>query len=159
MLDIEKPRQVILVSCRHEGKDNIIALAWHMPVSVEPQLYAIAVSKKRLACEMISKSRQFVINFIPFELKEKVLYCGTHSGKDADKFKECKFDKEEAVKVKCPIIKQCSAFMECMLATEIEMGDHVIFIGEVVNSGKKNDKKRIFQTSGKEKYNFTTTVE
>jgi flavin reductase (DIM6/NTAB) family NADH-FMN oxidoreductase RutF len=106
---------------------------------------------------MIKKSKQFVINFMPFELKEKVLYCGTHSGIDTNKFKESGFDKEEATKVNCPIIKQCSAFMECKLINEIEADDHVIFIGEVVNSVKKNDKKRIFQCSGKERYNFTTT--
>ena len=58
MSELTDPRQVILVSSRAEMdilgkkelKDNIITLAWHMPVSFNPKLYAIAIGKTRFSC-------------------------------------------------------------------------------------------------------------
>ena len=139
MSDVTDPRQVVLVSCRanikdrftgeENQKDNIITVAWHMPTSFKPELYTISVGKTRLGCEMIGKSRCFVVNFMPFSLKEKVLFCGTHSGEKIDKFKEAGLTKEESEKIDCPRIKEACAFMECEVVNEIETGDHVIFIG------------------------------
>ena len=164
MSDVTDPRQVVLVSCRanikdrftgeENQKDNIITVAWHMPTSFKPELYTISVGKTRLGCEMIGKSRCFVVNFMPFSLKEKVLFCGTHSGEKIDKFKEAGLTKEESEKIDCPRIKEACAFMECEVVNEIETGDHVIFIGKVLNSRVNNYEKRVFQIKG---YNFTTT--
>ncbi len=153
MSELTDPRQVILVSSRaemdvlgkRELKDNIITLAWHMPVSFKPNLYTIAVGKTRFSCEMIRKSKAFVVNFVPFELKKQALICGTKSGKHIDKFKEAKLTKEEASSVDCPRIKEALAYMECEVVDEIETGDHIIFVGKVLNSRFKKEGKRLMQ--------------
>jgi len=72
MSEITSPRQTILVSCRDRIKDNLITVAWHMPASFSPELYAIALGKTRFSCRMIKKSKCFVVNFMPFNLKDKV---------------------------------------------------------------------------------------
>jgi flavin reductase (DIM6/NTAB) family NADH-FMN oxidoreductase RutF len=156
MSELTDPRQVILVSSRAEMdilgkkelKDNIITLAWHMPVSFNPKLYAIAVGKTRFSCEMIKKSKAFVVNFIPFELKKEVLVCGTKSGMHVDKFKEAKLTKEEASSVDCPMIKEALGYMECEVVDEIEAGDHIIFIGKILNSDVKKEGERLMQKAG-----------
>ncbi len=153
MSELTDPRQVILVTCREEMdimgkkevKDNIITLAWHMPVSFNPNLYAIAVGKTRFSCSVISKSKAFVVNFVPFKLKEQVLICGTKSGMHIDKFKEANLTKEEAKNVDCPRIKESLAYMECEVINEVDAGDHIIFIGKVLNSEIKGKEKRLLQ--------------
>lgn len=159
---ITNPRQTILVSCRADlevmgktiHKDNIITLSWHMPVSFSPVLYAIAVGKSRFSRQIIDKSGCFVVNFIPYELEEKALFCGRNSGVDIDKFKEATLVKEEAEKIDCPRIKGAVGYLECEVVNSVEAGDHIIYIGKVLHQDLKNNKKRLFQKLGDK---FTTT--
>ena len=162
--DVANPRQVILVTSRAEiktkfspepvTKDNIFTLAWHMPVSVDPPLFAISAGKTRYSAKLIHESKVFVVNFMPLKLKGEVLFCGRHRGEDVDKFKETGLEKEEADKVDCPRIKQALGYLECHVVNEIEAGDHIIFIGKVLNMNLKTQDKRIFQKGGDV---FTTT--
>jgi len=162
--DIANPRQVVLVTSRaeikkrfsteHDIKDNIFTLAWHMPVSFEPPLYAISAGKTRYSTGLIQKSKVFAVNFMDIKFKKEVLLCGRNTGEHIDKFKEAGFAKEESEKIDCPRIKQASGFLECHVVNEVEAGDHIIFIGKVLNMGLKKQGKRIFQKGGDV---FTTT--
>jgi flavin reductase (DIM6/NTAB) family NADH-FMN oxidoreductase RutF len=155
MRDVVNPRQVVLVTSRahmtprfkakEEEKDNIITVAWHMPVSFEPPIYAVSIGKTRYSRELISKGKAFVVNFMPYEMLEQVVRCGTISGEHINKFKEAGLEKENADTVDCCRIKNALAYLECEVEQEIEAGDHIIFIGKVLKTGKNREGKRIFQ--------------
>jgi flavin reductase (DIM6/NTAB) family NADH-FMN oxidoreductase RutF len=144
--DIAKPMQVILVTCRGE-KDSIISLAWHMPLSFTPELYGICVGKTRYSHSLISKSKVFCVNFVDIEFKDDVLFCGSNSGKDVDKFGGTRFKKEECETINCPRIAQALAYLECKVVGKKETGDHTIFIGEVKKKALKRTGKRIFDST------------
>ena len=57
-----KPNQIVLITSRFYGKDNVMAAGWHMPVSVEPSLYAVAIGKARYTRDLIHRSKVFVVN-------------------------------------------------------------------------------------------------
>lgn len=133
------PRQTILVTTNLEGKDNIITLDWAMPVSFEPCLIAISVAPQRFSSNMLKGSKEFVVAIPTPEMEEAVLYCGSHSGKDTDKFKETGLTKQKAEKISAPLIKEAGANIECRLVDTIEAGDHSIFIGEILKVHKTND--------------------
>jgi len=153
MSELTDPRQVILVTSREEMdimgkkqvKDNIITIAWHMPVSFDPRLYAISVGKTRFSADVISKSKVFAVNFVPFSLKDKALLVGTKSGRHMDKFAETGLGKEECSSVDCPRIKEALAYIECEVVNEVDAGDHIVFIGKVVNSAVEKGGKRLLQ--------------
>ena len=161
--DVGYPRQVILVSSRArvktrfspepEVKDNIFTLCWHMPVSFDPPLFAISAGKERYSAKLIRESKVFVVNFMDIKYKDDVLFCGKNSGEHIDKFEETSLEKEEANKIDCPRIKQASGYLECQIEQEIGAGDHIIFIGKVLNMELKKQGKRIFQKGE----DFTTT--
>tara|TARA_Y100000310_G_scaffold161488_1_gene161369 strand:+ start:72 stop:560 length:489 start_codon:yes stop_codon:yes gene_type:complete len=153
MSELTDPRQVILVTSREEMdifgkkeiKDNIITIAWHMPVSFNPNLYAVSVGKTRFSAEIIKKSKAFAVNFVGLLLKEQVLLCGTKSGMHIDKFSETGLTKEECESIDCPRIKEALGYIECEVINEVDAGDHIIFIGKVLNSELKKDGKRLMQ--------------
>jgi len=165
MFDIINPRQTILVSCRAEItdrfsnkqiiKDNLITVDWHTPISFNPQLYAISIGKERFSSKLIKESKCFVVNFMPYSLKKQVLFCGRNSGEFIDKFKETGLEKEEAEKIDCCRVKQALAFIECSVIKEIELGDHILFVGKVLKSKLKEYDKRLFHLEGDK---FTTTI-
>ena len=146
--DYANPRQVVLVTSREAGQDNIITLAWNMPLSFEPMMYGIAVGFTRFSYTKIKESGVFVVNFMSLEYEKEVLYVGKHSGENNDKFKETGLEKIEAETINCPIIKQASAFLECKVKEDIKVGDHALFIGDVKRAEKNDDSDRIFQIKG-----------
>jgi flavin reductase (DIM6/NTAB) family NADH-FMN oxidoreductase RutF len=155
MVYFAEPIQTVLVSCRANVeimgkevlKDNMITLDWHMPVSFEPSLYAISVGKSRFSRLLIEKSKCFVVNFMPFSLKDKVLFCGRKSGRHMDKFKETGLKKEEGESVDCPRIADACAGLECEVVNSLEAGDHTIFVGKVLKEIYRNDAPRLFHLS------------
>lgn len=156
MGQINNPTQIVLITSRYKDKDNVMAMTWWTKTSFQPNLYIISVAKIRYSYELIRKSKCFVINFMPYEFKDKILICGKKSGKDFDKFKECGFHKIEAEKINCPIIKEAIAYLECKIVKKIDSGDHTLFLGEVVNSKLIRQAKRAFQL---DKDVFTTTID
>jgi len=153
---ISNPCQTILITTRYKGKDNVMTADWHMPLSFNPMMYAISIGKTRYTLELIKKSRVFVINFMSCRFKDEILYCGTHSGREVDKFLKANLEKEEAETIDAPRIKHSLGYLECKVIKEIETGDHVLFIAEVKKALLKEKGKRLFHLFGDR---FTTTEE
>jgi flavin reductase (DIM6/NTAB) family NADH-FMN oxidoreductase RutF len=129
------PMSTVLVTCSDEkGNTNIITIAWHTTISKNPPLYGISVAPGRFSYDLIKKSKEFVINFSSFDILEKIHFCGTNSGKKIDKIKEAKLTLIDSEKIKTPSIQQCYAHFECKLNDTIRLGDHDLFVGEVVNA-------------------------
>ena len=133
----------------------MLAVAWHMPVSKEPFLYAIAVNKQSYSKRLIEESGVFAVNFVPFSWKDKVLFCGRHSGMHRDKFAESGLEKEECTSLHCVRVKDALGYLECQLVQTIDAGDHVIFLGKVLHEEQLHQEKRLYHVYEDE---FTTTV-
>lgn len=151
---LSNPLQTILLTSRAEGKDNVMTLDWHMPLSFEPMMYAVSIGKTRHSLELVKKSKVFTVNFMPKDFEKQILFCGTHSGKDLDKFQNAGLEKEEAETIDCPRIKQALGYLECKVEKEIEAGDHILFVAAVAKAELKKKEKRLFHLFGDK---FTTT--
>jgi flavin reductase (DIM6/NTAB) family NADH-FMN oxidoreductase RutF len=145
MSEITDPRQTILVTSRYKGKDNIITLSWHSPVSFSPELYAIIIGHSRYSNEIIKKSKVFCVNFMDIKHKKAIDFVGSNSGEGIDKFSKAHLTKQECAKIKCPRLGEALAYLECKVVNEVEAGDHTIFIGEVIHSNINKEGKRILQ--------------
>ncbi len=127
------PEQVACaVSLDEDGRATIIALGWAMPTSIKPPLVAISVGHTRYSHECIEKSGEFVLAFPNEHQADAVLFCGTKSGRDVDKFKESGFNPVKADLVEPPLIEDAVINLECKLVGSHRTGDHTIFVGEIV---------------------------
>lgn len=126
------PRPTVLVSCLLDGKPNIITVAWSTPLSHDPPLLGVSIGLERYSHEVIDKSGEFVVNVPTVELIEQTIFCGEKSGREVDKFKEAKLTPIPSLKVKAPSILECVAHLECKVAQRIRVGDHTLFVGEVL---------------------------
>jgi len=135
------PMQAAIVTCTdEEGKTNPITVAWHTPISKKPPLYAVSIAPARYSHDLIKKSKEFVINFMPFELVDKVHFCGTHSGRNTNKIKETKLTLEPSKKIKTKHITESFAHLECTMYDTIKLGDHTLFVGEIQHLEHDEDK-------------------
>ncbi len=131
---------LILVSSCYKDKSNIITLAWHTPISKNPALLGIAIAKSHLSYELIKKSEEFIINIPSLDIIKQAVFCGSISGRSVDKFKESGLTSEKADRlITTPRIKECIGHLECYLRDIKEIGDHGLFIGEVIFASAQED--------------------
>lgn len=116
------------------GRPNIITLGEIFNLSVaKPVIVGIAIAPMRYTHELIRTTRQFVVNLPRASMLDKVLKCGTTSGRVVDKFKEFGLTPIPAAKVKPPLIAECPVNIECeLIGDPITIGDHDLFRGQVV---------------------------
>jgi flavin reductase (DIM6/NTAB) family NADH-FMN oxidoreductase RutF len=128
------PRQVVLVTTRHEGADNIWPMDFHLPLSFEPPLYGIATTRLGYGAELVRRSGVFVVNFVPATWETRVFLCGNVSGRIVDKFAAAGLGKEEAESVDAPLLADALGALECRVRQVVEVGDHTLFVGEVTRT-------------------------
>ena len=126
------PNPVMLVSAAFEDKESIITLAWGGTSGSNPPYVSIAIRKSRYSYSLIKNSKEFVLNIPTASMLEQVEFCGTKSGRDFDKWKECNFTKGESVNISTPYIVECPVSLECKVFQILELGTHDLIIGEVV---------------------------
>lgn len=127
------PLPAVMVTCRNKGIDNIITVAWTGTICTNPPMAYISVRPSRYSYNMIKESGVFTINLTTKKLVKATDYCGVKSGRDVDKFKEMNLEKEEAIKIDCPVLKDSPVNIECKVREIQELGSHHMFIADVVN--------------------------
>ena len=125
------PAVMVSVSDR-KGNDNIITVAWAGTVCTNPPMVSISVRPERYSYHMIKETGEFVINLTNKKLAFATDYCGVKSGREVDKFKEMHLTKEQAEKVKVPLIKERPVNIECQVRACKELGSHHMFLADVL---------------------------
>lgn len=127
------PEHVVLASVLGpDGRPNLITLGWCMTTSGDPPMLAISVAFTRYSHACLTANPEFVLAFPAASQAAAALWCGTHSGRDADKFKEAGLEALPARKVKPPLVAGAVANFECRVEATVDTGDHTIFAGRVV---------------------------
>jgi len=126
------PRSAAIVTVNHAGRKNAMAVAWHCPISFNPPIYGIAVSPKRYTYNMVTESRQFAINFMPYEKIDLIAEVGGSSGSYTDKFTQFNIAEDSPVKLDVPILRDAYVAYECRVTDNKVIGDHAWITGEIV---------------------------
>lgn len=123
-----------LTSICKNGKPNVMACAWATPVSEEPPVVIVCVSKESYTAELIKQTKEFVISIPTKKLLKALWICGKTSGRDTDKFKKAGLKIINAKKVKSPLIKGCVGHIECRLWKTVKAGECYAFFGKVIHA-------------------------
>jgi flavin reductase (DIM6/NTAB) family NADH-FMN oxidoreductase RutF len=143
------PEQLVVAIAKDKnGKANPVTLGWTMVASAEPAMMAIAVAKGHYSVKTIRHSRCFTIAYPSSDMAEAVLFFGSRSGRDTDKFAEFACKTEPAKKIDSVLLTDAAANFECELVSEAVAGDHIIFVGEVVASHVNTQRKKRLYTVG-----------
>ncbi|MEM2637303.1 MAG: flavin reductase family protein [Candidatus Korarchaeota archaeon] len=145
------PRPVGLVGTwdAEVNRTNLMTASFLMPISFSPPYVAFAVAPSRHTWTLISKVPEFTLNMVSLELREAADICGTHSGRNTDKFKVAKLTPVRSDKIKPEWVKESPIALECVVEDTKLYGDHYIVVGRVVAEHINNrDYKPILHWSG-----------
>ncbi|MEM3833189.1 MAG: flavin reductase family protein [Thermoprotei archaeon] len=125
-------QSVVITSAWGNFIDAMVAV-WSIPLSYNPPLVGIAIAPERFSYRLITNSGAFAVNLLPFEYSENVNYLGSFSGRYVrDKISRAKLTIMPGKKLKVPVIAEASGVAECAVKRQIELGDHDLFVGEVI---------------------------
>lgn len=123
---------VALVTSSFRGRTNVMPLAWHMPVSSDPALIAIAIEQSRYSVDMINHSEEFALNIPKRPMLHHVQYLGALSGEHVDKLEAAQLSYFAPSRVTAPLLDGCAAWIEAGVRHQLPFGDHILYIAEVV---------------------------
>jgi flavin reductase (DIM6/NTAB) family NADH-FMN oxidoreductase RutF len=128
------PVPAVLVSSGGNKKweQNLITIAWAGSICSDPPMLSISIRSERHSYDIISSTREFVVNVTTEKQAKAVDWCGMVSGRDVNKFERTKLTSARALKVNCPIVLECPINIECRVQKIIKLGTHNMFLAEVI---------------------------
>ena len=132
------PVPPVLISCGTMEKPNVMTAAWTGVLCSDPTLVYVSIRPSRYSYELISQSKEFVINLPTVALAKQVDLCGVKSGRTVDKFKLSGLTPAVCTKVSAPQVLESPISLECRvleikhLETADGKGTHDMFLAEVL---------------------------
>lgn len=127
------PLPVVMVSCKRPGeKANIITLAWAGTINSDPPMLSVSIRPERYSYDIIKETKEFVVNLTTEALVRQTDTCGVKSGRDIDKFKECRLTPSESKIISAPGIMESPVNLECKVREILPLGSHDMFLADIV---------------------------
>lgn len=141
---------LLLAASKRSGESNVMTIGWGMVGVVwYLPIFTVLVRPSRFTYQFIEDSGEFTVNVPSPELRKFVNFCGSHSGREVDKFAEFHIATSPGQRVSTVTIDACPWVYECRvvqkndvlpetLAPEIisayyPRGDlHRVFYGEIL---------------------------
>ncbi|NIP26772.1 MAG: hypothetical protein GWN67_20825 [Phycisphaerae bacterium] len=143
------PEQVVIAIAKDkDGRPNPVTLGWTMIVSGKPPMMAIAVASKHYSIETITHSKCFTIVYPSSDMADAAMFFGSRSGRDVDKLAEFDCQTAPAKEIDSVLLADAVANFECTLESQVEAGDHIIFVGKIVCSHVNTEPKKRLYTIG-----------
>jgi flavin reductase (DIM6/NTAB) family NADH-FMN oxidoreductase RutF len=86
-----------------------LGFAWKKPMMM------VMVRNSRHTYSLIEKAADFTVSVPAGDMKREIAFCGTKSGRDVDKFKQCKLKTAPSRQVVSPIILVPGTHFECRI--------------------------------------------
>ena len=121
------------------AKQNICVVNTVAQVTDTPQRISVTVLKTNLTCEMIAASGTFSAAILDIDSTlEDVAHFGQQSGRSTDKLTGMDIQNDTLGN---PLyIQNCAAALSAAVVQKIDLGTHMLFIGEVKDASVLSDK-------------------
>ncbi len=121
-----------VISAQAKERKNGYVANTAFQVTAEPSQLAISCNKDNLSAQVIAGSGFFSVSVLDQDTSKEIIgRFGYKSGKDIDKFEETQFfESPEGIPV---VTEGCIAWFTCKVVKTVDVGTHLLFIGEVLD--------------------------
>lgn len=133
-----------LITSRGPYGDNIMAAEWTHHISYSPGLIAVCLGYGKATAENINKTKVFGVSITAEDQNVVASIAGGSSGKNVNKvsaLKELGYKFYNAKKINILLVEGAVLNIECKLVNKFELGDHTMFVGEVLDVAYNSSKK------------------
>ena len=125
-----------MLTAEEDGRDNGCIVNTAVQVASLPTRLMVSVQKGNLTREMVEKSRKFNVSVLTEDVPfETIRHFGMQSGRNVDKFADfVGFERSENGLIY--LTEHTNALFSCEVVEKLDLGSHMMFIGEVTESRK-----------------------
>lgn len=135
------PTYLVTVNDPRDNSKAAIAVAWATPISVNPPMFGVVISPNKASHAIIKEAGVFTVNILPLDVVDKIWWTGTHTGRQYENKITAagltavpgKTDKNSTS------VEEAIASFECKLKNVIPIGNHTLFVGEVISADASED--------------------
>jgi len=111
----------LLVSRDKEGRPNAMTIGWaQIGIIWGRRIMSVMVRPSRYTYQCLEVSRDFTV-CVPYpDQTDEVMFCGTQSGRDHDKFAECGFTAMPSEGLNSPYIDECGVCYQCQVVNHAD---------------------------------------
>jgi flavin reductase (DIM6/NTAB) family NADH-FMN oxidoreductase RutF len=131
---------VALITTHSSKGDNVMAAEWTFNVSYDPLLIAVVVAPRHATHAAIVESGEFGVSMASTEQFALTSFAGGFSRDEADKLSADAVKTRPGAVIQAKLVEGALAQLECKLVSQHKVGDHTMFIGEVV-AGRGDEAK------------------
>ncbi|MFZ5442879.1 MAG: flavin reductase family protein [Myxococcota bacterium] len=122
-----------LITAAANGRRNVMAAAWVMPLDFEPPKLAVVIAQDTFTRQLIEASGELVVQVPTKKLVDLTWTVGSTSGSEQDKFAAYGIETAAAAKVAAPLVAGCIAWLEAKVIPQPALAtDFDLFLVEVV---------------------------
>lgn len=123
----------IVSSKSADGRFNAHISNTALQVTAEPARFIVCSNKDNLTTDFIAESKLFSVSVLQENVDLNYIgHFGFRSGKKFDKFKDIGYKLGSSG---VPIVtEKCVAYIECKVINQVDVGSHILFIGEVIDA-------------------------
>ena len=123
-----------VIGSRGREGDHAMTANWLTQVSFEPEIVAIAIEKDSFTRQLVEEGGVFAVSILKSGQKEV-------AGRFAKADKSAMRREELVTKMTgAPVFHEAMAYLDCRVVDRKEIGDHVVFFGQVVDAGLLDEK-------------------
>ncbi len=128
------PSGLYVIGSRSGERRNGMTLNWLTQVSFDPKVVGIGVDKVAVTHELITEGGTFTVNTVARDDRAIVRKFTKPVDVDLDAMTLNGFPFHEGV-TGTPILDQAPSYLDCEVRQAVDVGDHTLFLGEVVDCG------------------------
>ena len=146
---MEQIRKGAFLTVQAGDEVNIMTIGWaSLGFLWGRPMMTIMVRKSRYSYDIIEKSSEFTVSVPVTDMSKELAYCGSKSGKNHDKLKECNLEFFPGQEVNTPILNIPGIHFECKIVYKSDLNSanlidsykhlypnkdyHTLYYGEIV---------------------------
>jgi flavin reductase (DIM6/NTAB) family NADH-FMN oxidoreductase RutF len=140
-----------LITTNGRWGHDVMTAEWVHQVSYSPALVMVNVDDSNATADNIKKSKEFGVSIASVGQAAVARIAGSYTGKETDKMailRELGTGFYKAKKIDAYMLKGAALNLELKLIKQEKVGDHVMFIGEVIGMSASSDAKPLAFRSG-----------
>ncbi|HEY9159587.1 MAG TPA: flavin reductase [Desulfomonilia bacterium] len=101
---------------------NTMTIGWALVGHIwRRNVFMVAVRNSRHTFSIIEKAADFTVSLPEADMKDAIMFCGSHSGRDIDKFKACNLTPVAAQQTISPVLQIPGLHLECRICFKAPM--------------------------------------
>jgi flavin reductase (DIM6/NTAB) family NADH-FMN oxidoreductase RutF len=126
------PSGLFVLGSRAGDRRNGMTINWVTQVSFDPKLVAVSVEKPAFTHELIAEGGVFAVNTVSRE--DRAIVRKFTKPVEVEGTTLNGFPFHDGV-TGAPILDQAPAYLDCEVRQSVDVGNHTLFVGEVVDAG------------------------